>query len=143
MRRPQSNLERLQQQSAFCQPNTELSSRCCSAVASTFVVQTRATRRALLLHQLLLAIAVLVAMFGGSVSQAAEPVTDKAPAVSIPDQVVQIDAMIKEVWDAYDLTPSRNASDSEWCRRVFLDLIGRIPSVEEVEQFLGESGTTK
>jgi len=143
MHRRQSNLKRLQHQSAFCQTNTELSSRCCSAVASTFVVQTRATRRALLLHQLLLAIAMLVAMFGFSVSQAAEPVTDKAPVVSIPDQVVQIDAMIKEVWDAYDLTPSRNASDSEWCRRVFLDLIGRIPSVEEVEQFLGESGTTK
>ena len=149
MRRRQSHLQqlnqlnRLHQHSAFCQLKIAVSSGRLSAVAATFVVKTMAQQRALLLHQLLLVIAILVVMFGFSVSQASEPSTDKAPAVSLPDQVVEIDAMIKEVWDAYELTPSRNASDSEWCRRVFLDLIGRIPSVAEVEQFLGEKGATK
>ena len=149
MRRRQSHLQqlnqlnRLHQHSAFCQLKIAVSSGRLSAVAATFVVKTMAQQRALLLHQLLLVIAILVVMFGFSVSQASEPSTDKSPAVSVPDQVVEIDAMIKEVWDAYELKPSRNASDSEWCRRVFLDLIGRIPSVDEVEQFLGEKGTTK
>ena len=123
MRRRQSNLKqlsqpqlsqpnRLHQQSAYYQPKSTLSHRRFGAVASAFV-ETWAHHRVLLLRQLLLAIVMLIAMFGLSVLQASEPATDKAPAVSLPDQVVQIDAMIKEVWDAYELTPSRNASDSE------------------------------
>lgn len=150
MRRYQSNfkqfsqLRRLNQRSAFFyQPEIAGNSLHRCAGASALVVETMAHHSTRLLSKKLLVLAMVLAMFGFSVSNAAEPVTDKSPAVSAPDQVVQIDAMIKEVWDAYGLTPSRNASDSEWCRRVFLDLIGRIPSVAELEQFLGEKGATQ
>ena len=43
---------------------------------------------------------------------------------------VMIDKRIGEVWREYDLKCSRAATDGEWCRRVFLDLIGRIPKVD-------------
>ena len=79
---------------------------------------------------------------------AGEPVTgsgpaDKTPNSDLPPQIQQIDALIESVWSAYDLTPSRTAADTKWCRRVFLDLIGRIPSVDELETFLSEKKATR
>jgi hypothetical protein len=35
------------------------------------------------------------------------------------------------------------ATEGEWCRRVFLDIIGRIPSVEELEAFLADRSPDK
>ena len=32
----------------------------------------------------------------------------------------------------HELVPSKAATDGEWCRRVYLDLIGRVPTVEEL-----------
>ena len=34
------------------------------------------------------------------------------------------------------ITPSPRATDGEWCRRVYLDIIGRVPSVDELKKFL-------
>jgi len=68
MRRRQSHLQKLsqlnpsRQESAFCQPRNELSSRRPSAAVSTFDFEKMAHCRALLLLHLLLAIAMLVAM---------------------------------------------------------------------------------
>ena len=36
------------------------------------------------------------------------------------------------------LSPSPAATDGEWCRRVFLDVLGRIPTIDELERFLSE-----
>lgn len=54
-----------------------------------------------------------------------------------PDLVTvsQIDSMVQKVWDDYELKPSREATEGEWCRRVFLDVIGRTPTVKEVLEF--------
>lgn len=61
-----------------------------------------------------------------------------------PDyQVQQINRLIEQVWEAYEIKPSRDATDGEWCRRVYLDLIGRIPSVEELNQFLADRDSDK
>ena len=53
-----------------------------------------------------------------------------------------IDAFIRKTWDEAKLKPSPIAGDEEYMRRVYLDLIGRIPTVEESLAFLGskESG---
>ncbi|MCA9104684.1 MAG: DUF1549 domain-containing protein [Planctomycetales bacterium] len=53
-------------------------------------------------------------------------------------QIAEINRQISGVWDEYGLRPSEPATDGEWCRRVYLDLIGRIPTVEELEEFLGD-----
>ncbi len=57
-----------------------------------------------------------------------------APA-STSDPVSEIDRHIKEVWDQYGLKPSDPATDGEWCRRLYLDLIGRIPTLAELTEF--------
>ncbi|MFM9701354.1 DUF1549 domain-containing protein, partial [Streptomyces europaeiscabiei] len=38
-------------------------------------------------------------------------------------------------WKAKDLKPSERTTDAEFVRRVYLDIVGRIPRVEEVQTF--------
>lgn len=59
------------------------------------------------------------------------------------DPVEQIDRYIAQTWTDYELKPSREATDNEWCRRVHLDLIGRIPTVAELDEFLSSKSKTK
>lgn len=58
-----------------------------------------------------------------------------ATAVALK-QVALINALVARQWQARQLVPSAAATDGEWCRRVYLDLLGRIPTVEEIEQYL-------
>jgi hypothetical protein len=51
-------------------------------------------------------------------------------------QVRKINEEIRQVWTDNKLSPSAQASDGEWCRRVYLDVLGRIPSVQELREFL-------
>ena len=51
------------------------------------------------------------------------------------EQVNLIDQMIRESWSSYNLQPSPAAEDYEWCRRIYLDLLGRVPSVVELNRF--------
>lgn len=39
-------------------------------------------------------------------------------------------------WQAASLTPSPVATDAEWCRRVYLRLLGRIPTKQELDSFV-------
>ena len=57
--------------------------------------------------------------------------------------VAKIDAQLRSGWKAHNLRPSRQATDGEWCRRVYLDLIGRTPTVEELDAFVSRRGKTK
>lgn len=54
-----------------------------------------------------------------------------------------IDTKIAEVWQADGLKPSSPATDGEWCRRVHLDLIGRIPTIDELNRFLNDKSDSK
>ena len=58
-------------------------------------------------------------------------------------QVAEIDRLIKQTWSDYGLKPSREASDGEWCRRVYLDLIGRTPTVQELSSFMSRRGNRR
>lgn len=49
--------------------------------------------------------------------------------------VQQIDAEFERAWADEDVTPAPPASDAEFLRRVYLDIIGRIPAVSEVRDF--------
>ncbi len=51
-------------------------------------------------------------------------------------EVALINAAIQKGWSDHGLAPSKAASDGEWCRRVFLDLIGRVPNVAELNAYL-------
>ena len=63
---------------------------------------------------------------------------------SEPDyQVERINKLVEQVWVDCELRPSEPATDGEWCRRVYLDLLGRIPTVKELNSFLSEKGESR
>ncbi len=57
-----------------------------------------------------------------------------AQAQDSPSQ--RIDALVEFAYKAHKVTPNKPASDETFCRRVYLDIIGRIPNKEELDQFL-------
>ncbi len=58
-------------------------------------------------------------------------------------QVKMIDAAIEQQWKDYGISPSPIEEDSKWCRRVFLDLIGRIPTYAELTKFSRDRSADK
>lgn len=58
-------------------------------------------------------------------------------------RVDKINQLVEQVWTDYELKPSPEATDNEWCRRVYLDLIGRIPSVDELREFVEDKAPGK
>lgn len=62
---------------------------------------------------------------------------------SLERAVVEIDQLFAESWRRLEVRPTTNADETEWVRRVHLDLIGRIPTVPEVEAFLADRSSNK
>jgi hypothetical protein len=58
-------------------------------------------------------------------------------------QVQFINQQIATVWQDYGITPSAAATDGEWCRRLYLDVLGRIPSVQELNEFVSSTDPQK
>lgn len=54
-----------------------------------------------------------------------------------------IDKMLSKKWDEKGIKPSEKTNDEEFLRRLYLDLIGRIPSAEEVKSFLDDDTKDK
>jgi mono/diheme cytochrome c family protein len=54
-----------------------------------------------------------------------------------------IDTFIAEGWEWRRVTPAAAADDRTWCRRVYLDLAGRIPTRAESEAFLHSPSDSK
>ena len=67
----------------------------------------------------------------------------KASEPGAPSQVAEIDAAIEQNWADYQITPAQKADDIAWCRRVFLDVIGRIPTLEEMSEFRSDRSPDK
>jgi hypothetical protein len=92
------------------------------------------------------AIVILVALGAPAWSQTDQPVAKPpAPAptnnvavpVGKPAEVARrIDREIQQQLDAAKIPVSPVADDAEFCRRVHLDIIGRIPSLDRVKAFL-------
>ncbi len=68
---------------------------------------------------------------------------DKLDAKSDPSSrttdaeiIASIDAAIRQGWKDAGVTPSPVATDGEWCRRVYLDVLGRIPTVDELTAYV-------
>ena len=80
--------------------------------------------------------------------------SDGAPSVAAPvdpwtqlplglNPTAVIDLAIEQGWRDHDLQPAAPASESTFCRRVHLDLIGRVPRASEVEAFLSDTDSRK
>ncbi len=50
---------------------------------------------------------------------------------------------LTELWREHGVQPSERATDEEWCRRVFVRMLGRIPSVEELQAFVSDPSEDK
>lgn len=59
---------------------------------------------------------------------------------SIPEA---IDTLIAEGWTERGLIPAEPVDDRTWCRRVHLDLVGRIPTPAETDAFLTAPAETR
>src|SRR5439155_17403926 len=82
---------------------------------------------------------------GQSETPAKSPPESKSGGASdhgVP-QVKRINKEIRSVWEDHKLRPSASATDGEWCRRVYLDVLGRVPSVTELRDFLSSKEADK
>jgi len=69
------------------------------------------------------------------------PIARADPKVSAAAD--EIDALLARDWAANNLTPNAPADDSVFVRRIYLDVVGRIPTSRETEEFLTSSETGK
>ena len=58
-------------------------------------------------------------------------------------QVATINKRMIASWKEWEIKPSQNATEGEWCRRVYLDVIGRIPTVSELYAFTKSKDKSK
>jgi hypothetical protein len=54
-----------------------------------------------------------------------------------------IDAEVKAVWEREKITPAGRADDGTFLRRLYLDLVGTVPTYEETRQFLADTAADK
>ncbi len=83
----------------------------------------------------LLAVVVAVGLLPATKSVRAE--------TKVPAQVAEINEAIAQGWRDFEIRPAPEVDDSTWCRRVYLDVIGRIPSHDELMAFVSERGGDK
>ncbi len=62
---------------------------------------------------------------------------------NMPSQVTLINESIEQGWRDFEIRPAKEVGDAAWCRRTYLDVIGRIPSLEELQAFVSERGVDK
>lgn len=67
---------------------------------------------------------------------AARPATFATPTEAI-------DSRIARGWEDAGVRPAAEVDDRTWCRRVFLDLAGRIPTHRETEEFLSDAAESR
>jgi hypothetical protein len=67
-----------------------------------------------------------------------KPKAAKHNGANLP-QIAFINEQIRQGWESAKFVPSPPATDAEWCRRTFLDVLGRVPSVQELTQFERDS----
>ncbi|HEX4149754.1 MAG TPA: DUF1549 domain-containing protein, partial [Pirellulales bacterium] len=78
-------------------------------------------------------------------SSADQPAAMTVSSSGVSDQsiIAFINAEIAKGWQDAGITPAMKATDSEWCRRAYLDVIGRIPTVAELKRLLGTPAATR
>jgi len=90
-----------------------------------------------------LVLGVVLSAIPSSQIQAAEIAPRPKPVLD-PDAVAAIiDRHLAADWQARGIKPAAVADDGEYCRRVYLDVIGRAPKVSELREFLDDNDSQK
>jgi len=89
--------------------------------------------------------AALMARYMGQVAVFRALVPHGATLAEIPDFPIEneIDRLVAAKWKKLGLLPSPPASDAAFLRRVTLDLCGRLPTSEEVREYLADTSAGK
>ena len=69
-------------------------------------------------------------------SSAIEPTRKTLKSRNFDSVSQAIDTLVSEGWKERGVKPATAADDRTWCRRVYLDLAGRIPTKTELDEFL-------
>lgn len=76
---------------------------------------------------------------GNSDSQSPKPVRDRPRYAQQPlpdaELLSLVNSELRRSWSEASVNPADPAKDSEWCRRLYLRVLGRIPSHEELAAF--------
>src|SRR5947209_4344579 len=88
-----------------------------------------------------LCLALLPAGAPGEAPKAKVP--KKEAALDAQVLAARIDAHIARRWDEAKVVPAPRADDAEFLRRIYLDLVGRIPTVTEIHDFLRDTSPDK
>ncbi len=97
------------------------------------------------MSKLVFPLSLVVALACGG---AQPPVTKTAtkPVSSAPLPAfgaAEVDALLAKAWAAKGVTPSAPADDATFLRRVYIDIVGTIPSPEKVTAFLADASPDK
>jgi hypothetical protein len=74
---------------------------------------------------------------------AAKPGEDETAQAQSASAVARLDAELERGWAEAGIEPGPRASDAEYLRRVSLDLLGRVPSRDELARFLADEAPDK
>ena len=83
---------------------------------------------------------VVASLADGAGQDSPRKKTGKDPAT---DKLSYVDQMLSDAWKVAKVKPSPNSTDAEFMRRCYLDLLGRIPNVQEASAFLESKETGK
>ena len=67
----------------------------------------------------------------------------RAPGDSHESVVAFVNDELRRSWDDNEIKPSVRAEDNEWLRRAYLDLVGHIPTADQVRGFLADKRPNK
>ena len=84
---------------------------------------------------------MVTAAGGGDTPIARTPVQPKGPRTTAGDAralAEQIDGLLAAKWSRANVRPAQSADDAEYLRRVYLDLVGKIPTAAEACSFLDD-----
>ena len=65
-----------------------------------------------------------------------DPAPKPKPARHFDGITQAVDTLIAEGWEARGVNPAAAVDERTWCRRLYLDLAGRIPTPAEAGEFL-------
>jgi len=98
------------------------------------------TRRTL---KAVIALALIGVVVSGANTASAQRSKTRGRTADLGPQVKEINKWVRMTWSDYEIRPSKPATDGEWCRRLFLDVIGRTPTVQELDAFLKDKTPNK
>lgn len=85
----------------------------------------------------------ITALETASAEAAAGPAERTGEARNFATVTEGIDMLMAEAWSRRGVEPAAPVDDATWCRRVFLDLAGRIPTEAEQRAFLAAPAETR